>query len=317
MNTNSNFKAHIICCSKAKDGNLFYMFRNLDSGREGQVPCWCLDDFVIFDSELLDDSGHLKGGIEVWLREMDGGKIYPGTMYKRRDLFCRMSKESLYEKTKLFKTSEPDLNELWRMFSENCENFSKDILIEGAKVREFDVEHQRQFLLEKLKVERMTLPIQESETVECKASFIHPATSAKINTRMVQYRILFAELAAFANSHQSGTLFIGINNQGVIQGVERELLTEVPFNSLADFQADFINQLNIATKNYSFSSSLNIVWYRTIDNHVFCKIEVPEWNDDLILLYGTELYVRDHASKRQLKNDDLIKFIVKHYSTSA
>ena len=96
------------------------------------------------------------------------------------------------------------------------------------------------------------------------------------------------EIAAFANSHIQASVYIGINNDGSIKGIEDELLHEVPFNTRADFEADFLNQLFMATNNNILASSISLNWYKTEDEHIFCKITIPEWNGDIIFLNGSD-----------------------------
>lgn len=88
------------------------------------------------------------------------------------------------------------------------------------------------------------------------------------------------------------------------------MLNETPFTNRADFQADFRNQLNQAIGNYQFVSSITMTWYKTAEEKLFCRISVPKWEGTVILLNGCELYVREDAGKKQLKDKDLIDYIV-------
>ena len=85
----------------------------------------------------------------------------------------------------------------------------------------------------------------------------------------------------------------------------------------ADFQKDFWNQMSQSIGNYSFVSSIEIKWYKTPDDKLFCRISVPKWDGEVILLNGCELYVRDDAGKKQLKDKDLIDYILMHCAGKA
>lgn len=57
-------------------------------------------------------------------------------------------------------------------------------------------------------------------------------------------------------------------------------------------------------------STVKIDWYRTESDKIFSKIYIPQWKGQLILLNGTELFVRNQAGKRQLKYNDLIEYVI-------
>lgn len=152
---------------------------------------------------------------------------------------------------------------------------------------------------------------QENRFREYKSSFLHCANPLH-NERTYQYQQIFREIVAFGNAHVAGDVFVGINNKGEVRGIEEELLNETPFTNRADFQADFRNQLNQAIGNYQFVSSIKMTWYKTAEEKLFCRISVPKWEGTVILLNGCELYVREDAGKKQLKDKDLIDYIVKN-----
>lgn len=312
-------EAYVVNCFKSKDGKTqFYEFVNLTTKEVFVVPCWCLDDFVKFDEDLMDeDNQHLRVGAEVQLYDMGNNKIYPSRIYERKEGPYKnsankfMSRESLYENTILFKEPKYTLKQLWDIFKGKCESLSSEVLVESIRIRDAKEDAQRLFLLSVLALTYCdALPIQEGRNVEFKSSFVHTAYPVKTNERMNQYRVIFSEITAFANSHEEGTIYIGINNNGDIQGVENELLSEVPFISRVDFESDFINQLYLQTQNHAFVSTVKIAWYRTENDKIFSKIHIPQWNGQLILLNGTELFVRNQAGKRQLKYNDLIEYVI-------
>lgn len=321
----SHFNARITECNKL-NSKPFYTFKNLETNEIETVPCWCLDNFVVFNNDLLDEYGHLKVGVEVQLRKMENGYIYPGLIYEKRSepmlpnstkLSVNMSKESLYDGIALYDGIQDDIDTLWELFGSRCDSFSADILIKGIKVRNKEEEEQLAFLKSALKLNGMQLPVQEGSDVEFKSSFVHTASPIKNNERTMQYRNIFSEIAAFANSHIQASIYIGINNDGSIKGVEDEMLHEVPFNTRADFEADFLNQLFMATNNNILAFSISLNWYKTKDENIFCKITIPEWNGDIIFLNGSELYIRGNACKRRLKNNDMIQYIVANYKATA
>ena len=320
--TIKTFEAQII---ELKDqANVRYLhFYNRDNGEEGIVPEWCIINYVILPEEFIDLEGHVKKGAILQFREVGGGKIYPGFCYEHRAIPLekpevqpkRMIKESLFEDAIPYQAVSTE--RLWKMFAEKCQRgtFDAATILKSFEVKGNALE-ERKFLTVLLGVSYLEIGTQENRHREFKSSFLHSANPSR-NERSHQYQQIFKEIVAFGNSHEAGDVFIGIANNGTVCGVEKELLNEAPFSNRADFQADFRNRLCQSVGNYQFASSINMTWYKTTEGKLFCRITVPKWTDGVILLNGCELYVREDAGKKQLKNNDFIKYVVTHYSDKA
>lgn len=317
-----SFKAKVTENKEQANGRVL-RYLDMDNGAEGTVPEWCITSFVILPKELMDSEGHVLEGVSLDLREMSSGKIYPSTIYERRrmplqkPLPKRMNKESLYEDAALYQ--EKTLDDLWAMFADRSSKgeIAKETLLHAFEIKGVaKAKEQYDFLCSLLNIDFVELGMQESCSREFKSSFLHSANPQRTE-RSYQYQQIFREIAAFANSHKDGNVFVGIANDGSIRGVEKELLDEAPFPNRADFQKDFWNQMSQSIGNYSFVSSIEIKWYKTPDDKLFCRISVPIWDGEVILLNGCELYVRDDAGKKQLKDKDLIDYILKHCAGKA
>lgn len=317
-----SFKAKVTENKEQANGRVL-RYLDMDNGAEGTVPEWCITSFVILPKELMDSEGHVLEGVSLDLREMSSGKIYPSTIYERRrmplqkPLPKRMNKESLYEDALLYQ--EKTLDDLWAMFADRSSKgeIAKETLLHAFEIKGVaKAKEQYDFLCSLLNIDFVELGMQESCSREFKSSFLHSANPQRTE-RSYQYQQIFREIAAFANSHKSGNVFVGIANDGSIRGVEKELLDEAPFSNRADFQKDFWNQMSQSIGNYSFVSSIEIKWYKTPDDKLFCRISVPKWDGEVILLNGCELYVRDDAGKKQLKDKDLIDYILMHCAGKA
>ena len=317
-----SFKAKVTENKEQANGRVL-RYLDMDNGAEGTVPEWCITSFVILPKELMDSEGHVLEGVSLDLREMSSGKIYPSTIYERRrmplqkPLPKRMNKESLYEDAELYQ--EKTLDDLWAMFADRSSKgeIAKETLLHAFEIKGVaKAKEQYDFLCSLLNIDFVELGMQESCSREFKSSFLHSANPQRTE-RSYQYQQIFREIAAFANSHKDGNVFVGIANDGSIRGVEKELLDEAPFPNRADFQKDFWNQMSQSIGNYSFVSSIEIKWYKTPDDKLFCRISVPIWDGEVILLNGCELYVRDDAGKKQLKDKDLIDYILKHCAGKA
>lgn len=312
-----SFKAKVTENKEQANGRVL-RYLDMDNGAEGTVPEWCITSFVILPKELMDSEGHVLEGVSLDLREMSSGRIYPSTIYERRrmplqkPLPKRMNKESLYEDALLYQ--EKTLDDLWAMFADKSSRgeIAKETLLHAFEIKGVaKAKEQYDFLCSLLNMDFVELGMQESCSREFKSSFLHSANPQRTE-RSYQYQQIFKEIAAFANSHKDGNVFVGIANDGSIRGVEKELLDEAPFPNRADFQKDFWNQMSQSIGNYSFVSSIEIKWYKTPDDKLFCRISVPKWDGGIILLNGCELYVRDDAGKKQLKDNDFIEYILSH-----
>ena len=312
-----SFKAKVTENKEQANGRVL-RYLDMDNGAEGTVPEWCITSFVILPKELMDSEGHVLEGVSLDLREMSSGRIYPSTIYERRrmplqkPLPKRMNKESLYEDALLYQ--EKTLDDLWAMFADKSfrGEIAKETLLHAFEIKGVaKAKEQYDFLCSLLNMDFVELGMQESCSREFKSSFLHSANPQRTE-RSYQYQQIFKEIAAFANSHKDGNVFVGIANDGSIRGVEKELLDEAPFPNRADFQKDFWNQMSQSIGNYSFVSSIEIKWNKTPDDKLFCRISVPLWDGGIILLNGCELYVRDDAGKKQLKDNDFIEYILSH-----
>ena len=312
-----SFKAKVTENKEQANGRVL-RYLDMDNGAEGSVPEWCITSFVILPKELMDSEGHVLEGVSLDLREMSSGRIYPSTIYERRrmplqkPLPKRMNKKSLYEDALLYQ--EKTLDDLWAMFADKSSRgeIAKETLLHAFEIKGVaKAKEQYDFLCSLLNMDFVELGMQESCSREFKSSFLHSANPQRTE-RSYQYQQIFKEIVAFANSHKDGNVFVGIANDGSIRGVEKELLDEAPFPNRADFQKDFWNQMSQSIGNYSFVSSIEIKWYKTPDDKLFCRILVPIWNGGIILLNGCELYVRDDTGKKQLKDNDFIEYILSH-----
>ena len=221
-----SFKAKVTENKEQANGRVL-RYLDMDNGAEGTVPEWCITSFVILPKELMDSEGHVLEGVSLDLREMSSGKIYPSTIYERRrmplqkPLPKRMNKESLYEDAALYQ--EKTLDDLWAMFADRSSKgeIAKETLLHAFEIKGVaKAKEQYDFLCSLLNIDFVELGMQESCSREFKSSFLHSANPQRTE-RSYQYQQIFREIAAFANSHKDGNVFVGIANDGSIRGVEK------------------------------------------------------------------------------------------------
>lgn len=139
----------------------------------------------------------------------------------------------------------------------------------------------------------------ESEYLEFKESF---ANMVKIKETIV----------AFANSGHEGRIMIGVDDTGIPQGLQ-DVQDIHAQKRLAD---DIKNQLKLMTSSLDFSQTLVFEW-NDIDGKTMCTIYVPRWTGGTLLVHGNQLFCRKGSTNQQLKDNDMINFIVTKYRESA
>lgn len=314
------FDAKILAVKNLPKGRFLHFF-NMNTGTDGLIPEVSIINYVELPSDVVDADGHVLKGAIIKLREKEQGVYYPAFCYPKKAnpnaraiAVKKMNKETLYEDALLYQVM--TLPELWKQFACECaqRQIAEDAVLKAISMKGVASESlQYDYLCKILNIDTVDIGMQENRSREYKSSFLHCANPLR-SERSSQFQAIFKEIVAFGNSHIEGNVFVGIANNGSICGVEEELLNEAPFANRSDFQSDFCNQMNQAIGNYTFTSTIKMNWYKTNDGKLFCRIHVPKWEGNLLLLNGCELYVREEAGKRQLKNADLINYILSYSS---
>lgn len=312
---NKTFDAKILAVKNLPKGRFLHFF-NMNTGTEGSISEVSIINYVELPSDVVNTDGHVLKGAIIKLREKEQGVYYPAFCYPKKAnpitrviAVKKMNKETLYEDAQLYQMK--TLPELWKQFAYECvqRQIAEDIVLTAINMKGVATESkQYDYLCKILNIDTVDIGMQENRSREYKSSFLHCANPLR-SERSSQYQAIFKEIVAFGNSHIEGDVFVGIANDGSVCGVEEELLNEAPFANRSDFQSDFCNQMNQAIENYTFTSSIKMNWYKTNDGKLFCRIHVPTWEGNVIFMNGCELYVRENAGKRQLKNADLINYI--------
>lgn len=302
----------VITETERKNNSLYIKYIK-ENGTAGECPWWCIYSFAELPPDIVDEDGQPKVGAVIQLSYDEiTGKTFPGPQYKRRDVplnqktfVKKMDRRSLFEGVQLF--CPQNMEELLQKSAKVC---TREELFEIIKLQQAGNEAVlRQHLLDILGISDRSLPLQEDSQIEYKASFLHCPMKVA-NERMAQYNNIFSEICAFGNSHIDGTIYIGVKNDGTIIGIEKELENEAPFQNRNDFEADFINIMHLAFNNFQFVNSIKTTWYKTADEKLFFKIDVPAWKNGIIFLNGNQLYVRHESSRRLLKDQDMINYII-------
>jgi len=151
---------------------------------------------------------------------------------------------------------------------------------------------------------------QEGTQLEFKSS-LHHVCDPRIDNeeggnRPAQYRILAEELCAFANAHDSGVLVIGVKDDGKLTEHGLNLEVEDIIKEESQLRNYFSQVLSV-----TFTSRLHFVWERP-GGKLILKIIAPKWEGDVLLVSGTDLFIRSGSNCQRVKGLDLITFIRNH-----
>lgn len=167
---------------------------------------------------------------------------------------------------------------------------------------------------------------REDDRREFKTSIAFPPGSAGKPDFYRQLRGTIVQVIACFMNSGGGSLYIGVNDAGVVSGIEGDL----PCLNNDDANRDKFNgQYGCTTDGYelkirnaisselgNFANSLVFIhFYKTEDpddktsRRVFCQLDVRP-SETPVYCHGTQLFVRAGNSCRQLKNGDITSFIL-------
>jgi len=263
-----------------------------------------------FPDEMMDKNGFLKNGEEVFLYEkgVSNGRIFfypcheiyppkPENLQNKRESVC-----SLKDNVIPLKVNTPETLEVLRdEFCEHSDQFDIQVRKETMKIlSEGNVDESCNYLRRLL--HKPIFP-QENGHIEYKSSFLSPRDA----DNNWQLRELVKVLAGFANSdtHQ-GILIVGVTDNQEVCGVENDFAQFGEQYNREKFTAMFMNLYKQLT-SAQLMLSTRLEW-NEIANHLICRISV-DYHGDIILMNGTNLYVRKESGNHLLKGEDMLAFI--------
>lgn len=269
--------------------------------------------YCIYPHEMLDEDGTLKTGQEIQLRKKirTDGKTY---YYPAHDIYppqqvakpCATSMADNFGNITKIDFNSPDkFKELVAEFGQRISEFDTETRNEALKIiSEQNVAVACPYLRKLL--HKPAFPM-ENETIEYKSSFINPPNPGKDNDPTFQLRKIIRTLVGFANSDKHrGTVFVGIKDDGEICGIENEFQHFANGYNREKFTAMFQN-LYKQIASAALMCQTRISWFES-EGHICAKIDV-DYNGDVVLINGTELYVRKDSSTHLLKGQDMVDFI--------
>jgi hypothetical protein len=146
----------------------------------------------------------------------------------------------------------------------------------------------------------------ESQTTEYKSSLLHTNFDCPANNEpRLQMDELARSMAGGWNSGHPLDIFVGVDNR---TRAYKGLSEEVQRLKKEEYIAQFRNHLSqISSGSFFVIPKMD---FEVINNREIFHIHVPaNERGDLVLLRGTELWVRLDASNHMLKNEALIQYI--------
>ena len=290
---------------------LFYQFRSKQMPENVFTIPIKVIHYCEFPNEMKDENGFLKNGIEILLHEkpVSNGRTY---LYPCHEIYPpkkenltndkRVSISNLKENVVPLKVNTPEVLEALRdEFCEHGDRFSVQIRKKTMGVlSKGNLEESCNYLRSLLN--KPIFP-QENGQIEYKSSFLNPRETDK----NYQLRELVKVLVGFANSDaHRGTLIVGVTDNQEVCGVENDFVQFGEQFNREKFTAMFMNLYKQLTSGQLMMDT-HLEW-NEIANQLICRISV-DYHGDVILMNGTNLYVRKESGNHLLKGDDMLAFI--------
>lgn len=146
----------------------------------------------------------------------------------------------------------------------------------------------------------------ESTVKEFKTSIVYPANSCDIPDMPTQMDVILRTIAAFLNS-KGGTLFIGVNDDGSIRGLQPDFLY---LNGGIDLYERVIRKAVVDNFNKDINGLLEFRFH-TSKTLTYCEIEVPAYEKPVS--YKLSFWQRQGNETRILRGSDLTDFIKRRF----
>jgi hypothetical protein len=149
------------------------------------------------------------------------------------------------------------------------------------------------------------IQLGESVTLEFKSTLQWDVVQNQVNSHL-RHSVL-KTVTAFLNS-EGGTLIIGVEDDGNVFGIERDL-KQVKGHSLDGFEQSLINL--ISTNIGSEFGRLIKIRFDQLDGHYVCGIDVNKAPEPVFLngTRGKEFYTRFGNTSRQLDAEEMHRYI--------
>jgi len=150
----------------------------------------------------------------------------------------------------------------------------------------------------------------ESQRIEFKSSLKYDITLKKANTKLQEQ--IMKTIAGFLNS-KGGILFIGVNDNGGLLGLENDYKLLGRKNN---FDGLLIHLNNLLKKYFKGNIFTNLDFVSlNIESKEICIIDVEKSSIPLFLQPEGDFYIRSGTSTNKLNTEDAILYIKNHFKS--
>lgn len=148
----------------------------------------------------------------------------------------------------------------------------------------------------------------ESMTKEFKTSIVYPANSYDVPDMPTQMDVIMRTIASFLNS-KGGNLFIGINDDGTLRGIQPDFAY---LNGGVDLYERVIRKAIVDNFSKDVNSLVEFTFH-TCGGLTYCEIQVPAYEKPVS--YKLSFWQRQGNETRILRGPDLVDFIKRRFPT--
>lgn len=158
------------------------------------------------------------------------------------------------------------------------------------------------------------MSIGETDTIEFKASAIHPANPEDANDHSFQCKEIIKQLVAIAmSSGHKGIVYVGVKDQDgkrTVVGIENEFSQYAKGCTAELFQCHFLNMLKELTSEFMLLS-VNYK-YLLYKGHTVLKLEVNH-KGDIVFYRNRELFVRLGSAMHCISDNQAFVSFIRNY----
>mgnify|MGYP003307445141 CR=1 FL=1 len=158
------------------------------------------------------------------------------------------------------------------------------------------------------------MSVGETDTIEFKASAIHPANPEDASDHSYQCKEIIKQLVAIAmSSGHKGIVYVGVKDQNgkrEVVGIENEFSQFAKGCTAELFQCHFLNMLKeLTSESMLLSVSYKYLLYK---GHTVLKLEVDH-RGDIVFYKNRELYVRLGSAMHSITDNQAFVSFIRSY----
>jgi len=297
--------------------NEYYYVKIEDSTRVIPIKYETMHKYVQFDVDMMENN-HLKIGTNIRLIQKDNGICYPDhTAYNHKQQKFNQPQNiskcnNLLENVPEF-TENVDFDSFVNRLADLMPSIRNDKIKKILNILASEALSKSEKVNQILKHVHIPIVPVESKMVERKSSLFHPADGIEpANDPNKQMKEITETIASLANANTTDPriVIVGVNDDGSICGIQREIAERYPKMNLDQFQNTFLVNFirNYTGRNDTFMSSLDFNWYQH-DRKLILVITINYVGLNPVICDGKIIPYRTGSSKSKVTGNDMVDFI--------